>query len=45
MRKAIVDPRAFVASGFAGDVMPTDYRERLEKKQIDALVRLLLGPQ
>jgi mono/diheme cytochrome c family protein len=42
-REAIVDPRAFAVSGFPADVMPTDYRERLEPKQIDALVRFLLG--
>jgi cytochrome c oxidase subunit II len=38
---AIVDPDNSVAPGFASDVMPEDYSERLDRKELSALVRYL----
>ena len=41
VRQSIVDPDTFVAAGFEAGVMPDDYGERLDRKQIDLLVDLL----
>ena len=41
IRRAITDPNADLASGFDKGIMPDNYGEELEKRELDALVRLL----
>jgi cytochrome c oxidase subunit II len=42
VRQSIVDPGAFVVPGYPKGVMPTDFGDKLSKKQVDALVDYLL---
>ena len=41
IRTAIVNPYAFIPSGYATGVMPNDFKQRLSPSQIDALVAFL----
>ncbi len=43
VREAIVDPPAFVVEGYSGDTMPNNYEDQLTPKEIDTLVKYLLG--
>ena len=41
LRESIVDPKAFVVSGFSPEGMPANYRKQLTKAEIDTLVEYL----
>jgi cytochrome c551/c552 len=43
VRESIVNPNAFVASGFPKGVMPTNFGASLSKAKIDALVSFISG--
>jgi cytochrome c oxidase subunit 2 len=43
VREAITDPRAFTVKGFQKNLMPTTFKKDIPPKQLDALVRYLLG--
>lgn len=43
VRESIVDPEAFVVSGYQQGVMPTTYDQTLTDEQLDALVQFLTG--
>lgn len=43
VRQSIVDPNAFVASGYAKGVMPTTFGTSLSKTQLDDLVAFVAG--
>jgi cytochrome c oxidase subunit 2 len=45
VRTSIVDPNAEIEEGFRPNVMPQNFRERLSKEEIDALVEYLLESQ
>ena len=42
VRQQIVDPNSQIYQGFAPDVMPQDFEQRLPKKNLDELVQYLL---
>jgi cytochrome c oxidase subunit II len=42
LRESIVDPKAFVVSGFSPEGMPANYREQLDRAEIDALLDYLV---
>ncbi len=41
LRESIVDPKAFVVSGFSPEGMPANYGKQLSKEELDTLVRYL----
>jgi cytochrome c oxidase subunit 2 len=43
IRESIVNPNAFIAPGFARDIMPGDFGTSLSKAQVDALVNYLVS--
>jgi mono/diheme cytochrome c family protein len=43
IRKAIVDPYAYIPSGYAAGVMPSDFGTKLKPNEITALVNFLSG--
>jgi cytochrome c oxidase subunit 2 len=45
IRTSIVDPNAEVTEGYQPDIMPSDFRQRLSKEELDALVKYLLEAQ
>jgi cytochrome c551/c552 len=44
VRTAIVEPNTEVAEGYAPNIMPQDYGDKLSEKQLDDLVALLTKP-
>jgi cytochrome c oxidase subunit II len=45
IRKSIVDPNADVTKGYEPDIMPQDFGDKLNKEELDALVKYLLESQ
>jgi cytochrome c oxidase subunit II len=45
IRKSIIDPNAFIAPGYQGDVMPGTFDKTLSQEQLDALVQYLVDGQ
>jgi cytochrome c oxidase subunit 2 len=45
IRTSIIDPSAQVEKGFQDGVMPQDFKTKLSKEEIDALVKYLLESQ
>jgi cytochrome c oxidase subunit II len=45
IRTSIVDPNAEVTKGYKPNIMPQDFKERLSKEELDALVKYLLEAQ
>jgi cytochrome c oxidase subunit 2 len=45
IRTSIVDPNAEVTKGYKPDIMPQDFRDKLDKEELDALVKYLLESQ
>jgi cytochrome c oxidase subunit 2 len=45
IRTSIEDPNANVTKGFKPNIMPQDFKKKLSKDEIDALVKYLLGAQ
>jgi mono/diheme cytochrome c family protein len=45
VRESIVDPNKEVASGFAPNIMPQDFAQKLTQKQLDDVVAFLLQSQ
>jgi cytochrome c oxidase subunit 2 len=41
LRESITDPNAKIVRGFAADIMPQDFREKLTDKQIVALIEYI----
>ncbi len=41
LRESIVDPKAFVVSGFSAEGMPANYDEQLSRADLEALVDYL----
>jgi mono/diheme cytochrome c family protein len=42
LRQSIVDPNAFLAPGFGGNIMPANYSTQLTQQQVDDLVAYLM---
>jgi cytochrome c oxidase subunit 2 len=42
---SIVDPNADVTKGYKPNIMPQDFKDKLSKQELDALVKYLLGAQ
>ena len=45
IRTSIEDPNANVTKGYKPNIMPQDFKTKLSKEEIDALVKYLLGSQ
>jgi cytochrome c oxidase subunit 2 len=45
IRTSILDPNANVTKGFKPDIMPKDFKKKLSKEELDALVKYLLESQ
>jgi cytochrome c oxidase subunit 2 len=45
IRTSIEDPNADVTKGYKPNIMPQDFKQKLSKEEIDALVKYLLGSQ
>jgi cytochrome c oxidase subunit II len=45
IRTSILDPNADVTKGYKPDIMPKDFRTKLSKEELDALVKYLLESQ
>ena len=45
IRTSIVDPNAVITKGFKPNIMPQDFKDRLSKEELDALVKYLLEAQ
>jgi cytochrome c oxidase subunit II len=45
IQKSIVDPNADITKGYKPDIMPKDFGDRLDKEELDALVKYLLESQ
>ena len=45
IQKSIVDPNAEITKGYKPDIMPQDFGDRLDKEELDALVKYLLESQ
>jgi cytochrome c oxidase subunit II len=45
IRTSIVDPNADVTKGYKPNIMPQDFKTKLSKAELDALVKYLLGAQ
>jgi cytochrome c oxidase subunit 2 len=43
VHESIVDPSAYAVKGYSGDTMPADFGKQLSSKEIDTLVKYLLG--
>ena len=45
IRTSIVDPNADVTKGYNPNIMPQDFKQKLSKQELDALVKYLLEAQ
>ena len=45
VRESIVDPNKEITSGYAANIMPQDFGQKLSRKQLDDLVAFLLQSQ
>jgi cytochrome c oxidase subunit II len=45
IRTSILDPNADVTKGYKPDIMPQDFKDKLSKEELDALVKYLLESQ
>jgi cytochrome c oxidase subunit 2 len=45
IRTSIVDPNAEVTKGYKPNIMPQDFKDKLSKEELDALVKYLLKAQ
>ncbi|MET0615198.1 MAG: cytochrome c oxidase subunit II [Thermoleophilaceae bacterium] len=45
IRTSIVDPNAKITKGYKPNIMPQDFKDRLSKEELDALVKYLLKAQ
>jgi cytochrome c oxidase subunit II len=45
IRTSIEDPNADVTKGYKPDIMPQDFKQKLSKEELDALVKYLLESQ
>jgi len=45
IRTSILDPNAVITKGYKPDIMPQDFKDKLSKEELDALVKYLLGAQ
>ena len=45
IRTSIVDPNADVTKGYKPNIMPQDFKDKLSKQELDALVKYLLEAQ
>lgn len=45
IRESIADPNADITKGYKPDIMPKDFGDRLDKEELDALVKYLLESQ
>ena len=45
IRTSIVDPNAEVTKGYKPNIMPQDFKDKLSKEELDALVKYLLEAQ
>jgi cytochrome c oxidase subunit 2 len=45
IRQSILDPNANVTKGYKPDIMPKNFREKLSKEELDAVVKYLLESQ
>ena len=45
IRTSIVDPNADVTKGYNPNIMPQDFKKKLSKEELDALVKYLLEAQ
>ena len=42
---SIVDPNAEITKGYKPNIMPQDFKDKLSKEELDALVKYLLKAQ
>jgi cytochrome c oxidase subunit II len=45
IRTSIVDPNADVTKGYNPNIMPQNFKQKLSKEELDALVKYLLEAQ